>query len=102
SIQPYKLYKSYEAYESSSVTNWYYNSNYRRKDARKSKTHFYDRMDYSQFDEIMNPADPRVNMEFVLELQFMYYIKKPYKKKTKIASKIEHVDSDINPKKKKK
>jgi uncharacterized protein YggE len=75
SISPYQLYQSYAAFETSSVS-YRYNSNYRQNNTRKSQTHYYDRPNYSNFDIVINPADPRVNLEYVLEMQFKFYIKK--------------------------
>ena len=70
SYYPNQLYKSYTAYESSDVYNNY--SNYTKKDLRKSTTFYYDKINYSSFDKVINPSVTEPAVEFVLTLQIKY------------------------------
>ncbi len=72
SFYPEQLYKSYTAYESSEVYNEY--DQYTRKDIRKSATIYYDKINYSGFDKIINPAVIEPAVEFVLTLAMKYEI----------------------------
>ena len=54
SFYPPQLYKSYKAYESSDVYGQF--NDYVVKDLRKSTTFYYDAINYSGFDTIINPA----------------------------------------------
>lgn len=72
-IEPDDLYKSYTAYESSSVYRNYYNSGI-QKDMRKSKTSYYDRLNYAHFDRVINSSDPVVSNQFIMEVQIKYFI----------------------------
>lgn len=76
SYYPSQLYKSYTAYESSDVYKY---SNYTKKDLRKSTTFYYDKINYSGFDKIINPNVIEPAIEFVLTLQIKFQIDKKSK-----------------------
>ncbi len=74
SFYPAELYKSYTPNIS---TEYYSYSNYsKRKDLRKNTTYFYDKVNYSGFDKIINTVVTEPAVEFVLMLQIKYDIKK--------------------------
>jgi len=75
SFYPGQLYKSYKAYESSDVYGSSLN-NYVIKDLRKSTTFYYDAINYSGFDNVINPAVTEPAVEFALTLQMQYKIAK--------------------------
>lgn len=77
SYYPDQLYKSYTAYESSEIYN--YRSNFIKKDLRKGETFYYDKIDYSGFDKVINPSVPEPAVEFVLNLQIKYQTEKSKK-----------------------
>ena len=74
SFYPNQLYTSYTAYESGNVTNSGYDNSYRIKDLRKSATYFYDKINYSGFDKVINPYVTEPAVEFVLTLQMKFEI----------------------------
>ncbi|MCX6258899.1 MAG: SIMPL domain-containing protein [Bacteroidia bacterium] len=75
SLSPSQLYKNYTAYESSDVYNNEY-SNYTKKNLSKSTTFYYDKMNYSGFDKVINPIVTEPATEFVLILQIKYLTEK--------------------------
>ncbi len=75
SYYPDQLYKTYTAYESSEVY-YDYHSNIIKKDLRKGATFYYDKMNYSGFDKVINPSFTEPAVEFVLTLQVKYQIEK--------------------------
>ncbi len=74
---PKKLYKQYnEAYETSLVNN-YYSSNYIKQEVRKEKTFYYEGIESEfGFDKIIDNASPLVGIQYVLEIQVIYQLKK--------------------------
>jgi uncharacterized protein YggE len=78
SYYPSQLYKTYNAYESSEVYNNNY-SNFIKKDLRKEATFYYDKMNYSGFDKVINPTVTEPAVEFVLTLQIKYQIERSKK-----------------------
>jgi uncharacterized protein YggE len=74
SYYPPQLYKSYKAYESSDVYGQF--NDYVVKDIRKSTTFYYDPINYSGFDTIINPAVTEPAVEFALDLQVKFSILK--------------------------
>ncbi len=70
SYYPNQLYKSYTAFESSEIYN--YHNNFIKKDLRKGETFYYDKVDYSGFDQVINPSVTEPAVEFVLTLQIRY------------------------------
>lgn len=77
SYSPAQLYKSYTP----NVTTEYYDySSYsKRKDLKKSTTYFYDHINYSDFDKVINPVVTEPTVEFVLMLQLKFNIGKSTK-----------------------
>jgi len=72
SFYPPELYKSYKAYESSGVYGQF--NDYVVKDLRKSTTIYYDPINYSGFDTVINPAVTEPAVEFALNLQMKFNI----------------------------
>src|SRR4029078_4367962 len=72
SYYPPQLYKSYKAYESSDVYGHY--NDYVVKDLRKPTTFYYDAINYSGFDFVLNPAVTEPAVEFALNLQMKFNI----------------------------
>lgn len=71
---PDQLYKTYTAYESSEV--YYDYHNFIKKDLRKGATFYYDKVNYSGFDKVINPSVTEPAVEFVMTLQVKYQIEK--------------------------
>ncbi|MGB4846921.1 MAG: SIMPL domain-containing protein [Saprospiraceae bacterium] len=74
SFYPDQLYASYQAYESGNVSGSGYNNTYATKEIRKSATYYYDKINYSGFDKVINPYVMEPAVEFVLTLQVKYKI----------------------------
>jgi uncharacterized protein YggE len=72
SFYPNQLYQSYLAYETGNVSSSGYDSSYRTKDLRKSATYYYDKINYSGFDKVINPYVTEPAVEFVLTLQIKF------------------------------
>lgn len=74
SFYPSQLYKSYTP----NITSDYYNkSTYgKRKDLKKNVTYYYDKINYSGFDKVINPVVTEPAVEFVLMLQIKFDIEK--------------------------
>ncbi|HUR31383.1 MAG TPA: SIMPL domain-containing protein [Saprospiraceae bacterium] len=72
SYYPSQLYKNYTAYSSSEV----YTDASTVKEARKSPVFYYDKIDYSGFDKIIEPSVTEPAVEFVLTLQVRYEMEK--------------------------
>lgn len=77
SYSPSQLYKSYTAYEGSDVYGGY--NSYTKKDLRKSVTYYYDKINYSGFDKVINPIVTEPSVEFILTLQIKFQIEKSKK-----------------------
>lgn len=77
SYYPSQLYKTYTAHESSEV--YYDYHNFTKKDLRKETTFYYDKLNYSGFDKVINPVVTEPAVECVLTLQVKYQIDKPKK-----------------------
>jgi hypothetical protein len=75
SVQPKTQYKRYQAFESSDVSN-YYNNQYVKKEQRKNRTFYYEGLDTTSFDKVINPDDPEVCLQYVVEVKVVYHIKK--------------------------
>jgi len=73
---PSQLYKSYTANISSEVINYDYDSKFKRKDLRKNTTYYYDKINYSNFDKVINPVVTEPAIGYVLTLQIKYEIDK--------------------------
>ena len=78
SFYPDQLYASYQAYESGNVSNSGYNNNssVTTKEVRKSATYYYDKINYSGFDKVINPYVTEPAVEFVLTLQVKFEMEK--------------------------
>lgn len=74
SIYPESNYKSYEAYESSSLSN--YTTGLIKKDLEKKTTLYFKGADLSAFDKVINEADPRKEIQCVYELRVRYMLKR--------------------------
>ncbi len=74
SFYPDQLYASYQAYESGNVSGSGYNNSYTTKDVRKSATYYYDKINYSGFDKVINPYVTEPAVEFVVTLQIKFEI----------------------------
>lgn len=77
-VYPDEAYKSYSAFETSDANYHYgYNSSesYWKKEMRKTKTFYYDKMNYSGFDKVINPSYTRIPVQFVLDVQMKYSLK---------------------------
>ncbi len=74
SLYPKNRYVDYQAFESSDlrIYNSYYSNDYIRKEARKHKTHYYDGIDVSSFDKVINHADPEVGIQYVLQVEMVF------------------------------
>jgi len=72
SFYPDQLYTSYTAYESGNVSNYSYDNSYTTKELRKSSTFYYDKINYSGFDKVINPYVIEPAVEFVLTLQIKF------------------------------
>ncbi len=79
-VMPKNLYKEYKAFETSDVNIYNYNynkdKNYIRKEQRKKRTFYYQGMDTSVFDKVINPSTPQVSLQYVVEVKVVYHIKR--------------------------
>ncbi|MEL1245425.1 SIMPL domain-containing protein [Flavobacterium sp. DGU11] len=76
SVQPRTQYQKYSAFESSDLTYVSNDQQYVRKEARKAKTFYYQGIDTSSFDKVINPSDPEVCLQYVVEMKIVYHIKR--------------------------
>jgi uncharacterized protein YggE len=67
SYTPSQLYKSYKAYGSSNEDGEY--DQYDKIPLRKNTTYYFDKMDYSGFDQVINPVVIEPVVEFILIIQ---------------------------------
>ncbi|MBO9693660.1 SIMPL domain-containing protein [Chryseobacterium sp.] len=74
-IFPKSQYQNYTAYESAYVT-YQSDSRYIKKEERKSKTFYYDGTDYTGFDKVIHNADPEVGIQYIMNLNVKYDLKK--------------------------
>lgn len=74
SLYPSQLYKSYTP----NITAEYhdYGSYEKRKDLKKNTTYYYDKINYSGFDKVINPIVTEPTVEFVLVFQIKFDIEK--------------------------
>lgn len=72
---PTALYKTYSAENSSRIYTEY--DRVIKKDLRNSVTVYYDKVDYSGFDKVINPAVTEPAVEFVINLQIKFQQQKP-------------------------
>ena len=76
SFYPDQLYTSYTAYESGNVSNYGIDNSYSTKEMRKSATYYYNKINYSGFDKVINPYVTEPAVEFVLTLQIKFEMEK--------------------------
>ncbi|MFC0517329.1 SIMPL domain-containing protein [Mucilaginibacter angelicae] len=74
SYYPNQLYKSYTAQNSSKIYSEY--DRLIKKDLKNSTTYYYDKINYSGFDKIINPSVIEPAVEFVMGLQIKFQIEK--------------------------
>lgn len=69
---PAQLYKSYTV----NVTTMYYDysSSQKRKDLPKNITYFYDKVNYSGFDKVINPVVTEPAVEYIMNLQIKFNV----------------------------
>ena len=73
SFYPSQLYKSYTP----NVSTVFQDNDYgKRKNLQKNTTYYYDKINYSGFDKVINPIVTEPAVEFVLNLQLKFYIDK--------------------------
>jgi uncharacterized protein YggE len=74
SFEPFQLYKNYTP----NITTEYhdYSAYAKRKDLKKNTTYYYNKIDYSGFDRVINPIVIEPAVEFVLMLQIKFNIEK--------------------------
>ena len=72
SLAPAELYKSYTPKNISTHINY----NRDRKDLPESITYYYDHINYSTFDKVINPVVTEPTVEFILLLQLKFDIEK--------------------------
>ena len=76
SVQPRTQYQKYSAFETSDLSYIEGDRQYVKKEARKAKTFYYQGIDTSSFDKVINPSDPEVCLQYVVEMKIVYHIKK--------------------------
>ncbi|MGQ2982336.1 SIMPL domain-containing protein [Flavobacterium sp.] len=76
SVQPRTQYQKYSAFETSDLSYIDGDHRYVKKEARKAKTFYYQGVDTSSFDKVINPSDPEVCLQYVVEMKIVYHIKK--------------------------
>lgn len=89
SIQPGKQYKNFQAFETSNISySNYYKSNQVvvQQEQRKSKTFFFDGVDTSTFDKIMNDDTPKISLQYVMNMKVIYKAKQKEKKQYHIVT----------------
>ena len=70
---PSSRYEKYTVSESSKVD---VPSRYTEEYLRKEDTYYYEGVDYSGFDKVINPTNPEVGIQYILRLRVKYRIKK--------------------------
>lgn len=76
-VFPKDQYQNYTAFESSDIdyirTS---NESFYKKELRKGKTFYYDGVDYSDFDKIINNENPVVGIQYIMNISVKYDVKK--------------------------
>lgn len=75
SYYPIESYRNYTAFSTNYYDSYWW-SNDKRKAMRKFETFYYDKIDYSGFDKIVNATVLEPLVQFVLTLQVKYDLKK--------------------------
>ena len=78
-VFPNQLYKGYQAYGSSNLEFNRYRSKGYIEEERKKTTRYYDPINYSGFDQYINPNKISVGLQAVFELQIKYSILRKWK-----------------------
>lgn len=73
SQSPLESYKSYTSNQSARYTNYNYN---RTKELAKTPTYYYDKINYSGFDKVINPIVTEPVVQYVLSIQIKFKILK--------------------------
>ncbi|MDT7603860.1 MAG: hypothetical protein QOF61_1857, partial [Acidobacteriota bacterium] len=76
---PTEMYNSYTAAESEEIDADYYRQKYTIQGARKSRTFFFNALDASGFDLVINPIVIEPVVQFTLYLKVKYEIEQPKK-----------------------
>lgn len=79
-VFPNEAYRQYVAAESASVQPSYYSRDRWVKEQRKSKTFYFEKLNPSSFDRIINPLSIKVPVQMTIEIAMKYYIGLPEKK----------------------
>ncbi|MCD8433529.1 SIMPL domain-containing protein [Tenacibaculum finnmarkense genomovar ulcerans] len=75
SISPKTQYQTYQAFETSNVsTN--YKTEYIKKTERKNKSFFYEGVNFSGFDRIINGSQTQIGIQYILKISILYNLKK--------------------------
>lgn len=74
-VYPNTRYKNYEAFETSEISASR-NATLVQRMERKNKTFYYDKIDPSRFDLIMNSTSPVVGIQYVLEIMMEFDLTK--------------------------
>ena len=74
SVYPKTQYKKYEAFESSSLSvhTKNYSSHYVQQEERKNKTFYYDGVQTSGFDKIINSSVPDIGIQYVMSVTMTF------------------------------
>lgn len=75
-VYPNQQYKEYTAFESGDFQDYSQNSNYAKQIARKSKTFYYEGIDRSGFDKVINAESPEVGIQYILLLRQVYRLER--------------------------
>lgn len=82
-VYPDESYRKYTAFEESDARYNYNNTQAWIKDQRKSQTFYFDKVNPSHFDKVINHDMISVPIQMSLELGIKYYIGKPQRKTRK-------------------
>ncbi len=83
-VFPKSQYQNYTAFESSDFDIVRGNNNYDsyvKKLERKGKTFYYEGLEYSGYDKVINNNDPEIGIQYVLNLSVKYDLKKNKREK---------------------
>ena len=79
-LSPKDQYRGYEVSESNKLiyNHNYYNANlpFFTKELRKSKTFFYQSLDHSGFDKVIDNATPQIGVQYVFYIQMEFKVEK--------------------------
>jgi uncharacterized protein YggE len=69
---PKTQYKKYQAFENSEIETQYRNNNFVKKIARKNTTHYYDGINSSDFDKVINQSGAEIGIQYLLTITITY------------------------------